>query len=54
MDYVVEPKTFPKYTALLDTIGEAYSNILSGSAEFDDAYSTMIKKAEAVIEEQEE
>lgn len=54
VDYVVEPKTFPQYTALLDTIGEAYSNILSGSGNFESAYNTMIEKAEAVIEEQEE
>lgn len=54
MDYVVEPKTFPQYTALLDTIGEAYSNVLSGGEDFENAYVTMVEKAKAVIEEQEE
>ena len=49
MSYAVEPEVFPQYPALLDAIGEAYSNILSGVQSFDEAYETLTKKAETII-----
>lgn len=51
LDYCEPTPTFASYPALLDTIGEAYSNILSGSASLDEAYDTMVEKAQDVIDE---
>ena len=50
LDYAVDPETFAQYPALLDTIGEAYSNVLSGVATFDEAYGTLVEKSAALIE----
>lgn len=49
MDYTVPPKTFPAYPALMDAIGEAYSNVLSGSATLDEAYETLNTKAKDLL-----
>lgn len=51
MDYAVSPEVFPQYPALLDAIGEAYSNILSGVQGFDEAYDTLTKKVDTIIED---
>ena len=51
MDYCIPTKTFPAYPALLDTVGEAYSNILSGSASLEEAFQTLNTKAQEVIAE---
>jgi ABC-type glycerol-3-phosphate transport system substrate-binding protein len=51
MNYCVEQETFPAYPALCDTIGEAYSTILSGSATLDSAYETLKTKAARIIAE---
>ena len=50
LDYAVDPETFAQYPALLDTIGEAYSNVLSGVATFDEAYGTLVEKSAALID----
>ena len=51
LDYCNSTPVFSAYPAFLDTIGEAYSNILSGSASLDEAYETMVQKANDVIAE---
>ena len=51
MDYCVPTETFPSYTELMDAIGEAYSNILSDSATFDEAFNTLTTKADKIVTE---
>ena len=51
MDYCVPTETFPSYTELMDAIGEAYSNILSNSATFDEAFNTLTTKADKIVTE---
>ena len=51
MDYCIPTKTFPAYPALLDTVGEAYSNILSCTSTLQEAFKTLNTKAQEVIAE---
>lgn len=51
MDYCIPNTSFSQYPALMDTIGEAYNNVLAGNSNVDDAVDTMLAKANDIIDE---